>query len=309
MPHYSCELCNFSTPLKGNYTVHLSSHKHTRAIEMDAALKQLEQQKATEINKTIEHDNILTTKQETHDNILTTNVAEKVNTEFACKYCDKRFSFRQSMYRHIKYTCTKNKDEDLKELVRLMNIQMEKQKNELLNQSNKIETQSNKIETQAKQIEKLMGKLEVGNTFNTAIVNNIQLLGYRQTDISHLTDQDYRSCIKRVNHCVKNMIEKVHFNPSKPENMNIYISNIKEKYIMVYDGANWNLANRKDELDRLYEEKEMMLEEWLDSNPDEELKKKFMKYLDNKENDECLNRIKEEIKLMLYNKQNMLALK
>ncbi len=68
-----------------------------------------------------------------------------------------------------------------------------------------------KIDTQAKQIEKLMGKLEVGNTFNTAIVNNIQLLGYRQTDVSHLTDQDYKNCIKRVNHWDKNMIEKVSF--------------------------------------------------------------------------------------------------
>ena len=285
MPHYSCELCNFSTPLKGNYTVHLSSQKHTRAIEMDAALKQLEQQKSN--------------KNEHVDNIPTTKVIEKEEPEFACKYCDKRFTFRQSMNRHIKYTCTKNKDEDLKELVRLMNIQIEQQKNELQSQKQEFN----------KKIDKLMGKLEVGNTFNTAIVNNIQLLGYRQTDVSHLTDQDYRSCIKRVNHCVKNMIEKVHFNPSKPENMNIYISNIKEKYIMVYDGANWNLANRKDELDRLYEEKEMMLEEWLDSNPDEELKQKFMRYLNNKDNDECLNRIKEEIMLMLYNKQTMLALK
>ncbi len=52
-----------------------------------------------------------------------------------------------------------------------------------------------------------------------------------------------------------------------------------------------------------------MLEEWLDSNPEEELKQKFLKYLDNKDNDECLNRIKEEIKLMLYNKQTMLQLK
>jgi hypothetical protein len=288
MPLYNCELCNFSTPLKGNYTVHLSSQKHTRAIEMEAALKQLEQQKVTKTNKN-EHD----------DNNPTTKITEKEEAYFACKYCDKRFTFRQSMNRHIKYTCTKNKDEDLKELVRLMNIQIEQQKNELQSQRQEFN----------KKIDKLMGKLEVGNTFNTAIVNNIQLLGYRQTDVSHLTDQDYRSCIKRVNHCVKNMIEKVHFNPSKPENMNIYISNIKEKYIMVYDGANWNVANRKDEIDRLYEEKEMMLEEWLDSNPDEELKKKFMRYLDNKENDECLNRIKEEIKLMLYNKQNILQLK
>ena len=288
MALYICRLCNFTTPLKGNYSAHVSSQKHTKAIKMDAALKQIEQQNLSKSNK-----------NEHLDNIPTTKVAEKEEIDFACKYCDKRFSFRQSMNRHIKYTCTKNKDEDLKELVRLMNIQMEQQKQEF----------NKKIETQAKQIEKLMGKLEVGNTFNTAIVNNIQLLGYRQTDVSHLTDQDYRSCIKRVNHCVKSMIEKVHFNPLKPENMNIYISNIKEKYIMVYDGANWNLANKKDELDRLYEEKEMMLEEWLDSNPDEELKKKFMKYLDNKDNDECLNRIKEEIKLMMYNKQNMLQLK
>jgi hypothetical protein len=265
---------------------------------MEAALKHPEQ-KATKTNIN-EHD----------DNIPKTKVAAKEEPEIACKYCDKRFSFRQSMNRHIKYTCTKNKDEDLKELVRLMNIQMEQQKTEFLSQLQSQKQELNKkIESQSRQIDKLMGKLEVGNTFNTAIVNNIQLLGYRQTDVSHLTEQDYRHCIKKVNHCVKSMIEKVHFNPSKPENMNIYISNLKEKYIMVYDGVNWNVANRKDELDRLYEEKEMMLEEWLDSNPDEELKKKFMRYLENKDNDECLNRIKEEIKLMLYNKQNMLALK
>jgi hypothetical protein len=192
----------------------------------------------------------------------------------------------------------------MKELVRLMNIQMEQQKQEF---THKIETQSKQIETQSKQIEKLMGKLEISGSFNTTNnMINISLLPYRETDTSHLTDQDYRYCIKRVNHCVKSMIEKVHFNPLKPENMNIYISNIKDKYIMLYDGQNWNVANKKAELDRLYEEKEMMLEEWLESNPEEELKDKFMKYLNNKDNDECLNRIKEEIKMMLYNSQKLL---
>jgi len=217
-----------------------------------------------------------------------------------CKYCEQCYRHKSSLSKHIKYSCTKNKDEDLKELVRLMNIQMEQQKQDY----------TNKIETQAKQIEKLMGKLEISGSFNTTNnVNNINLLSYRETDLSHLTDQDYRYCIKKVNHCVKSMIEKVHFNPSKPENMNIYISNIKDKYIMVYDGQNWNVANKKDELDRLYEEKEMMLEDWLESNPDEELKEKFMKYLNNKDNDECLNRIKEEIKMMIYNSHQKLALK
>jgi hypothetical protein len=281
---FRCECCKYLTDKRFNYEKHLLSKKHN-IVEGNGKRQQIVIPESPPSQSAVIPESPQTN--------------EKVAREFKCKYCEQKFKFKQSMYRHIKYTCTKNKDEDLKELVRLMNIQMEQQKNEF----------NKKIDAQAKQIEKLMGKLEVGNTFNTAIVNNIQLLGYRQTDVSHLTDDDYRRCIKKVNHCVKNMIETIHFNPTKPENMNIYISNIKEKYIMVYDGVNWNLANRKDELDRLYEEKEMMLEEWLDSNPDEELKKKFMRYLDNKENDECLNRIKEEIKLMLYNKQNILQLK
>ena len=78
---------------------------------------------------------------------------------------------------------------------------------------------------------------------------------------------------------------------------------MKDKYLMVYDGNNWNLANKKEELDNLYEEKAMRLEEWLETNDDKDLKDKFLKYLNNKDNDECINRIKEEIKLMMYNKK------
>lgn len=283
---YNCECCKYKTNKRFNYEKHLSSKKHKNVEESNP--------KATFVNP-----------KATFVNPMTTQVAEKVATGFTCKYCEQQFSFRQSMHRHIKYTCTKNKDEDLKELVRLLNQRLEQQEHNMETQKQEF---IKKIESQSKQIEKLMGKLEIHGSFNTTNIQNINLLAYRATDISHLTDQDYKSCIKKVNYCVKNMIEKVHFNPSKPENMNIYISNIKDKYIMVYDGSNWNLANKKDEIDRLYEEKEMMLEEWLESNPEKELKEKFMRYLDNKESDECLNRIKEEIKLMLYNNQKMLDL-
>jgi len=272
MPIYHCELCQFTTHLKCNYATHVETKKHLSHVALATTLKQQQV------------------------NPKTTTDTDKNLVSFSCKYCNQMFSFRQSMNRHIKYSCTQNKDEDLKELVRLMNAQLETQRQEF----------TKKIDAQAKQIEKLMGKLEIHGSFNTTHIQNINLLAYRETDVSHLTDQDYKGCLKKINHCVKQMIEKVHFNPSKPENMNIYISNIKDKYIMVYDGSNWNLANKKDELNRLYEEKEMMLEEWLESNPEKELKEKFMKYLNNKEKDECLNHIKEEIKLMLYNNQKMI---
>jgi len=226
----------------------------------------------------------------------------KVSQKYLCKYCEKEYNHKSSLSKHIKYSCTKNKDEDLKELVRLMNLQLESER------EHRKEVQK-QVETQAKQIEKLMGKLEIHGSFNNNTINNYTLLAYRESDITHLTQEDYRSCYKQVNHCVKHLIEKVHFNPSKPENMNIYISNMKDKYLMVYDGNNWNLANKHEEMDRLYEEKEMMLEEWLDSNPDPILKEKFMKYLNNKESDECINHIKEEVKLLLYNKGNQLIKK
>ena len=278
---FHCDICKFSTDKRSNYLKHINSQRHV--------LKTIASKKVAVISPTV---------------VEISHTVTAVPETFKCKYCEQCYRHKSSLSKHIKYSCTKNKDEDMKELVRLMNIQMEQQKQEF---THKIETQSKQIETQSKQIEKLMGKLEISGSFNTTNnMINISLLPYRETDTSHLTDQDYRSCIKRVNHCVKSMIEKVHFNPLKPENMNIYISNIKDKYIMLYDGQNWNVANKKAELDRLYEEKEMMLEEWLESNPEEELKDKFMKYLNNKDNDECLNRIKEEIKMMLYNSQKLL---
>jgi hypothetical protein len=45
--------------------------------------------------------------------------------------------------------------------------------------------------------------------------------------------------------------------------MNVYISNLKDKYLMVYENGNWNIKNKKTELDSLYRNKEVMLEDWI----------------------------------------------
>lgn len=290
---FRCELCEYETKVKANYLKHTLSKKHKLICE----------------KATLNSKNIVTlpeTESSTQELAGVSQKLAKISQPLAgvsqkvleCKYCEQQFKHSSSLSKHIKYRCMKNKDEDLKELVRLMNLQLETEREE----RKKVQKQ---VETQARQIEKLRGKLEIHGSFNNNTVH-VNLLAYRNTDTSHLTQEDYRGCYKQVNHCVKSLIERIHFNPSKPENMNIYISNMKDKYLMVYDGVNWNLANKVEELDRLYEEKEMMLEDWLDSNPDPILKEKFVKYLNNKEKDECLNEIKEEIKLLLYNQGNQL---
>ena len=108
MPTYLCDLCNFSTHLKSNYTSHLSSKKHG----MMNKVKLLTDPSQPKVNPESPQSQPRVTPK-------STETIEKVAHEFTCKYCEQQFKFKQSMYRHIKYTCTKNKDEDLKELVRL----------------------------------------------------------------------------------------------------------------------------------------------------------------------------------------------
>ena len=274
---YECTCCNFVTKLRTDYEAHLKTKKHSSRIKSSPKVAQ--------------------------------NIAQSSpnSNTFPCEYCGQRFKHKSSMYKHIKYTCTKNKDEDIKELVRLMNLQLEQKDKELDIHKKQLESQSKQLEFQSRQIDKLAAKLEINGSFNTMInIQNIQLLSFKDTDYSHLTEKDYVQCIKEEDFCVKQLIEKIHFNASKPENMNIYISNLKDKYLMVYENGNWNIKNKK-ELDLLYEKKEMMLEEWInvqDTYP--ELKEKFNRYLHAIEDDEVLNNIKEEVKLMMYNKRNLI---
>ena len=277
MTLYGCDPCNFYNVNKCKYERHLETKKHTENLSCKSKVSQKGPKSKSKVSDT---------------------------EEYACKYCGKVYKHKQSVNNHIKYNCDKNKDEDLKELVRLLNLQIQQK-------DDKIKTLSHQMEKQQKQIDKLVDKLQVTHiTHNTTnnIQNNIKLLCYKDTDLSHLTNKDYMNAIKKVTYCVKDMIEKIHFNPSKPENMNIYISNMKDKYLMVYEDDNWNIKNKVTEIDNLYETKEMLLEEWLDEEQHKypELRQKFEKYLNNKENDETMNLIKEEIKLMLYNKKKLL---
>lgn len=79
---------------------------------------------------------------------------------------------------------------------------------------------------------------------------------------------------------------------------------MKDKYIMVYEEGNWNIKNKTNELDNLYNKKEILLEEWLDTYGNKELHDKFNRYLNNKNNEEAMSMIKDEIKRMMYNKKN-----
>jgi hypothetical protein len=294
----------YSTFIKSNYNKHLVSNKHLLNIQIPTL------RNADSMNDTKSKSKVSPSKSKVSPSKSKVSPDENQENMFPCKYCGKQYKHKQSVTKHIKYSCTKNKTEDLTELVRLMNLQIETQKKEyqsLLQSQNKhIEHQNKQIESHTKQIEKLMGKLDVNGTFNTTI-NHIQLLNYKDTDLSHLTDSDYKKCIKKVCFCVMNLIERVHYNPEKPENMNIYISNMKDKYLMVYEDGRWLLKNKK-EINRLYEDKELMLEQWIEENKDPEMDNFFSRYLDLKKDNNTMLLIQDELKLMMFNQKEKLPM-
>tara|TARA_A100001011_G_scaffold400242_1_gene513468 strand:+ start:2169 stop:2699 length:531 start_codon:yes stop_codon:yes gene_type:complete len=168
--------------------------------------------------------------------------------------------------------------------------------------------QGNQITALYEKIEKLSNKLQITNINNGIINNNvnIDLLNYEQTDYSHLTETDYVTCIRDCNYSVKSLIEKVHFNENKPENMNIYISSIKGKYAMVYKNNKWQIIDRMAQIDDLYDTNEIILSSWYKEYKVKypEIMQDMKRYLQNIEENDTINEVKKEILLMLYNNRN-----
>ena len=220
---------------------------------------------------------------------------------FCCKYCEKRFTTKQSMYRHIKYTCKKNNDEDIKEFARLLN------------------EKDSQIENMQKQIDRLSKKLQIRDinnniftqnniTQNNTIINNIQLFDYNKPDLSHLTSTDYKKVINENNHCVPALVKMIHFNKEKPENMNIYIPYMKDKYIYIVKNGVWVIKEIKDILPSFYEDNYMILQDWFIQHKDEiskQLNKQFTRFETQIQDENVKNKLLATLKEILYNQREL----
>ena len=224
----------------------------------------------------------------------------------SCIYCYKKYSTNYNLNKHLK-KCKAKIDIELKEelfqLLKLeVNKDLEKQNLYLKHQINNLQKELNNDKT-----------TNITNNNYTSINNTncnnktINILAYDKTDLSHITDKDYEEIMKKCYKSVPSLIEKTHFDPTKPENKNIYISNIQNKFIMIYNGNKWTLKNQEKTLDSLYENSSNTLEDKIENWEANKYKydklavERFYKFLNNKEKDKIKNDIKDEIKLILYN--------
>ena len=99
MSKYYCECCEYSTNDKTKYNRHLLTKRHEKLSNSYPNVSKM------------------------YPNVSKKREKNSEMAAYPCKYCGKVFKYRTGVSKHIKYACKQNKDEDLKELVRLLNEQ------------------------------------------------------------------------------------------------------------------------------------------------------------------------------------------
>ena len=294
MVNYSCPRCGYTNNIKTKYLNHLRRKNICKNVLSDDNL--IDEYIKYNVHEKIEYPNSPQKIPPKKNNIP--KKSQNITKIYSCKYCEKELSSYKNLWRHLK-TCKEKKAQEnakksMDELVELLNKQLNEVRKELENKN--------------KQIDELIKKAGIQNngTITNNIQNNIKLLAYKDTDLSKITDFDIKKCLNHNNMCVPHLIKMIHLDPDKPENHNVYISNLKNGYIMLYDGIKWNTHNREEVIDSMIDEKQIMIEEkiedWVQKGKQyPNLMRKFERYINKKEKNEVLNKIKEEVKLILYN--------
>ena len=237
---------------------------------------------------------------------------ESFNTkkEFYCKYCNLGFVHKNSLYRHMKHYCKNKETEIFPDSDNSDNENVEKllAKVKAAEKKIEVETLKKKLAEAEKQIDKL--KMSQHVTYN----NNITVIAYnKQPDLDHLKDSDYLKIMNRGFKSVPKLIEAVHFNPNKPENHNVYIPNIKNNYARTWNGDKWDLHNQEELIEDMYDDNSNKLLEKLEEmeennvNLKDSILKKFKRFADMKDDNIIKKKIKEEIKLILYNNKSVIG--
>ena len=296
---YNCPRCNFRSFDKTKYMNHLKRKNICESILSKTKLQK-------EYIKYGIEDKIQKNPKESIDEskngFMNPNESKRIHF---CKYCEKNYSTSSNLSKHLKKCKEKIKTDEanhyMQELVKLLN-----------EKDNKISKYDLELEEKNKQIIELIQKAGIQNsgTIVQNIQNNIKLLAYNKTDISDLTDNDFIRCFNHNNMCVPHLLKRIHFNRKKPENHNVFLSNLKSGYIMLYDGKQWITYNRDEVIDDMFDEKhdilEQKYEEWVDVGKDYPIiYYKFRRYLEKMNNDVVMKKIKDEMKLVLYNNRDI----
>ena len=272
---YVCDKCNKKFKYKSKYDLHINKKKSC-ILEDDTY----------DSDPLVIHNDINIEELENNKS----NKLIKIDEINKCTECNKIFASEKSLKRHVLNYCKSyeiiNKTDLIQKIYEL--------KKELID---KDLTKLDEININSK------------NNINVNTVNNITINAYGKEDLSHITDKDYKNIFSKCNSAIPMLIELVHFNEDKPENTNVYISNMKSQFAYVYDGKKWILKNKNELIDDIYDNKCIILLEKYDDlkNILNDQTIRIFEHFKNKyDTDDMKENVLNRIELILYNNRNLI---
>ena len=297
---YDCKTCNYSTKYKYDFNKHLKTKKH-RVNEECTMNNPKELMGMSQNEPQMSHNEPAMSQNEPV-------ILQKDIKTYPCDYCEESFSTMANKRRHELHRCKENTNVSNSIITKQEN-KIKKLEKEKENQIKKLEKAMEKQRKEmAKHIELLLTK--VGNTtINNTNNNNIQLNNYGSEDLSHITDALKTYLIKHPFGAIQQLIEKIHFNRDKPENINLMITNKRDNKISVYEDGKWVYRNKKKTIQRLIDNKYYILDDHYNDIDEKELSqfnhtnyKSFSEKMD--ENDkQLLEQLYEDAEIIILNKQ------
>ena len=293
MVRYTCEKCNKIFSAKIDYTRHMNRKKPCNS---DIKLQ---------MNISIHNDTVSIPKD-----------TEKKQNELICSYCLKVFSCVSALYRHVRLNCKVKKQQDNKkeEIYQTLLKENEELKNKLNDVTNKLDEVTNEI----KQIKTSGINKTINNSKNCNIHNgdnNIIIIAHGREDLEKIDVKYILEALKRGTSAIPVITERIHFNQSYPEYQNVYISNMNQKYGMIYNGKEWKLKDKDTIIEDLYEKKFDFLDENFENiyeQLSESQQKAFKRFLDihekadmDKQSKKTIDKIKQDLKFLLYNNKKI----
>ena len=261
--------------------------------------------------------------QNNHQNL--SNLSE--SKQFKCNYCQNTFVRNDSLNRHLSGRCKvkKQQDNEKEDLLQKLVNEMAEMKAEIKKNNEEIRRKDDHVANLEMKLQKLESEnkkyiQKIKNQQNNKITTqnnidkqqninvNFKLLAFGKEDMTNLADDVCKKILNKGFKSVPNLVEFVHFNKNKPENHNVYISNMQNNYVLVYDGEDWKLKERDNVLQQLIDNKTEILSDKFDellNKLDEPTIRKFQRFLDQKDEDKIISNIKNDLKLLLYNNKKI----
>ena len=232
------------------------------------------------------------------------NIEKKQTNTKQCIYCNKIFTRKYGVTKHLKI-CKIKKNIDEKNLLDEKITEIELLKNKIINTNNTTNINNTTNNTNN----------TTNNTTNTTnnttninnITNNIIIKNYGDENIQ-LSNSYLNGLLKGVYGAIPKLIQIIHFNNKIPENSNIRITNKKLPYAEIRKNDKWEILDKEELIELLVDDKYYTLEDYYNEMDKSNLTEYQIDTIEtfknkyNSSNEELMKTLKKKTELVILNK-------